>query len=219
MIQTIDEIIERELKKLEDTRSKIRSNRAFIKLEFEKFKEIMVLNINRIIAERGIFSHYEENENSEYILNQLYFHATGNEDKFNGKVTKGIMLVGKNGVGKTLLLTAYCNFRSIFWGSRINSLNSRLLVLSIKENGYDNYTKRDLMIDDLGKESKELNDFGNKIQPISDLLAFRYDSGALTFITCNYNMNTLTEFYGLTTTDRLKEMVNIIEFKGESLRN
>ena len=64
----------------------------------------------------------------------------------------------------------------------------------------------------------EINDFGNKIQPIADLISFRYDNGALTHATCNYKIDTLTEFYGLTTTDRFKEMFNIIELKGESFR-
>jgi len=76
--------------------------------------------------------------------------------------------------------------------------------------------KRPLFIDDLGKESLEANNFGTKIQPIADLISLRYDLGSMTFVTTNYKMETLTKFYGITTTDRFKEMFNIMELGGES---
>ncbi len=212
----ISEIIERELKKVNDLKNG--APRRFVNIDPEDFKKLLYLSIDRIIAERKLLRKFELNKENKEIMSQFYYHLTGYKEKFKGDLQKGIMLVGKNGVGKTLLLQSYCKVRNILYGGGTNSYNSRMLLNKIKENGFDFYVKCELMIDDLGKESLDINDYGTKIQPMADLISFRYDNGALTFITSNYNMKTLSEFYGITTTDRFKEMFNIIELKGESFR-
>ena len=61
-----------------------------------------------------------------------------------------------------------------------------------------------------------------------ELLEVRYENNAKTFITCNFDPNNLKDIqkaldqfllrYGGRVYDRLFEMFNIIEFKGNSLR-
>lgn len=216
MTQIINEIINQEREKTDKLKKVI--ERRYVNINSDDFKSLMFINIDKILAERNLLVEFEINDINKQVMNQLYYHLIGNKEKFNGNMQKGIMIAGKNGVGKTLILKAYCDTRNMLYGRSCNTFNSRKLVELIRENGYDNFIKREIMIDDIGKESREIVDFGTKIQPIADLIAFRYDKGSLTFATTNYKIDTLSEFYGLTTTDRMIEMFNIIEMEGESFR-
>ena len=86
---------------------------------------------------------------------------------------------------------------------------------------------RPLFIDELGREQLEISDFGNKIRPINDLMALRYNTGARTFFTSNFFLSTLSKGrnekgeiigYGQYIGERIQEMTNIVEMPGESRR-
>jgi len=216
MTQIINQIIEQERKKTDELKKVI--ERRYVRINSYDFKSLMFINIDRILAERNLLVKFEVNDINKQIMNQLYYHLVGHKEKFNGNMQKGILIAGKNGIGKTLILKAYCETRKMLFGRSCNTFHSKKLVELIRENGYDDLIKREIMIDDIGKESREIVDFGTKIQPIADLIAFRYDKGSLTFATTNYKIDTLSEFYGITTTDRFKEMFNLIEMEGESFR-
>jgi DNA replication protein DnaC len=77
-----------------------------------------------------------------------------------------------------------------------------------------------LIIDEFGREPKQIMDFGNLRSPIVELLCERYDNGAWTHGVSNFTLDTLSSenLYGKMTGDRLKSMFNFIELKGESRR-
>jgi DNA replication protein DnaC len=83
-----------------------------------------------------------------------------------------------------------------------------------------------LFIDELGRESLEINEFGNKIRPIQDLFAYRYEFGSRTFCTSNFspsalegkNDNGVQKGYGKYVRTRMEEMMNIIEMPGDNRR-
>jgi DNA replication protein DnaC len=102
-----------------------------------------------------------------------------------------------------------------------------LLYERIIHDGIDMLAKRPLFIDELGREQLEIAAFGNKIRPIADLMALRYNNGARTFFTSNFKLSTLSRGrnekgeligYGQYIGERIQEMTNIVEMPGESRR-
>lgn len=88
-------------------------------------------------------------------------------------------------------------------------------------------SRRPLFIDELGREQLEINDFGNRIRPVNDLMEARYEYGARTFFTSNFSLDTLSKGrnekgemvgYGKYVGERIQEMVNIITMPGGSRR-
>ena len=90
----------------------------------------------------------------------------------------------------------------------------------IRKQSVSMFVRRPLIIDEFGRESKRIQDYGNIIRPISELLSLRSDAGTLTHGTTNFILNTLSsdEFYGGMIGDRLKTMFNFITVPGESRR-
>ncbi len=139
-------------------------------------------------------------------------------DYFNSDQTKGLMLYGPNGTGKSTAMRLYAN--KMWNGSALQYAS----VIAKSGTDYINkYSMHDMYIDDLGRERTTVANFGDKnITPLHDLLHFRYEvfitSGYKTHISTNLTFTELAERYGIPIADRLKEMCTIIEFKGESLR-
>jgi len=99
-------------------------------------------------------------------------------------------------------------------------LKSTELLDILKEKSVKAYSKMPLVIDEFGREPKQIMDFGNLRSPMVELLCERYDTGAWTHGTSNFTLDTLCaeNQYGKMTGDRLKSMFNFIELKGESRR-
>jgi DNA replication protein DnaC len=162
---------------------------------------------------------------NEPMIGQLYLYATGNPS-FTGDLKKGIMLQGKYGCGKTLILETY----SLLHNHVIRKFSLRHPLLTfiksmelqeqIIKQSASAFAKRPLIIDEFGRESKTVMDYGNISRPISELLSLRSDTGTLTHGTTNFTLATLSsdEFYGGMIGDRLKAMFNFITLKGESRR-
>ena len=102
-----------------------------------------------------------------------------------------------------------------------------LIYERILDDGINSLAKRPLFIDEVGREQLEMNAFGNKMRPLADLMALRYNYGALTFFTSNFKLSTLSKGhnekgelvgYGKYIGDRIQEMTNIVEMPGESRR-
>lgn len=77
-----------------------------------------------------------------------------------------------------------------------------------------------LAIDDLGREPKQIMDFGNTRAPMVELLYERYDKGSWTHATSNFAFDTLSSdaFYGPMLGDRFRTMFNVINLPGDSRR-
>lgn len=154
----------------------------------------------------------------------------------NDKKSKGILCIGDIGVGKSAMMKIY---QRIFkdTSARFKWVSSKELkdlaeiypVSQIMEM-YGQDFKTDLYIDDIGLMI-DVKRYGNTINIISELILERYDLFVSTGIKTHFSSNlpprlkvnpnnipTLETVYGSRVLDRLKQMTQVIVFKGESKR-
>ena len=156
----------------------------------------------------------------------MWLYIAGSKEcKWN--IHKGIYIGGKVGCGKTLLMQSFCEILHLISGRTVEMIPATLLHERIIHDGIDQLAKRPLFIDELGREQLEISAYGNKIRPIADLMALRYNNGARTFFTSNFKLKTLSKGYnekgelvgyGQYIGERIQEMTNIVEMPGESRR-
>lgn len=75
-----------------------------------------------------------------------------------------------------------------------------------------------MFIDDLGAERKEVQDYGNVLTPMIDLLEHRYAKRLFTVVTTNLDADQLGEKYGARLRDRFREMFIVVPFTNRSFR-
>jgi DNA replication protein DnaC len=193
--------------------------------EYEEYKLLLSDSANNILEKRREQNSFIVDDKNKSIIEQLYLYLTLNK-QFSGDLQKGIMLVGKYGCGKTLIMQAMAEmYNSVIYALHIQRpllkfFKSSELQEILKGKPIKAYSRMPLVIDEFGREQKQIMDFGNLRSPMIELLCERYDTGAWTHGTSNFTLDTLcTENqYGKMTGDRLKSMFNFIELKGDSRR-
>ncbi|MDE6272887.1 MAG: hypothetical protein K2M31_07765 [Muribaculaceae bacterium] len=150
----------------------------------------------------------------------------------------GIMLCGNCGNGKTTMMHAIR--RSIDFANdaykafeflrdpdtkRIPRISMQaydvksLLAKARKQENFDAIKQTFLLgIDDLGKEPREIMDYGSVNTPVIDLLEYRYNRMLFTVVTTNLTWQELEKKYDRRIIDRFWEMFHVIPFKDISYR-
>lgn len=136
--------------------------------------------------------------------------------------TKGILLKGSTGRGKTMLLKIFSEFLKIDqMKCKINGqehslflqiVHAKKIASDYQKDGYTALEKYSnipcLMIDDIGSEMDESNNFGNKINVIENVLDMREDKNLLTFGTTNINDFSIK--YDDRTISRMNGLFNVV---------
>jgi DNA replication protein DnaC len=174
-----------------------------------------------------------------YFANDVEFEQMGKGWSLN----KGICLMGNIGTGKTTLMNMFSkNKRQCYKviscrdiagqfadakGNKDYSAHEILEVYSndmpLATNNYNFFLQDSLgyCYDDLGTESVKKN-FGNEVNVMEEIILNRYDNRKtgwhFTHITTNLTADQIGENYGNRVRDRMREMFNVIELTGESLR-
>lgn len=140
----------------------------------------------------------------------------------------GVMFCGICGNGKTTLLYAfrsamnYLSDRGAFGSDRkgIRITDAREIAAYAKEpkNFYEMRTAPMLGIEDMGREATEVMDFGNVLNPVIELLEYRYNQQLFTLITTNLKANEIRKKYGDRIADRFNEMLEVIIFGNTTYR-
>lgn len=214
--------LKKELQEAESEKNKLRTklfqHKFLGELSFATFCQILKVKADKQLIKKGILKEFVIDKDNKDIVNQLYLYFIGN-DKCYWNIHAGIILAGKVGCGKTLLLSSFIQLSNDLINKQIAIYHSNELADFIKEKGINDIVERPLFIDELGREATEIKDFGTVMKPVVELISKRYEIGARTYGTTNYKPETLTEKYGEFIVSRLKEMCNYIIMPGESRRD
>lgn len=144
--------------------------------------------------------------------------------------SKGLILVGSTGVGKTVYLKAlalmfgYSNrFRfNIRTGWEIERIY-QLEISSTERYTLENDLKSKMFgIDDIGEEHTSIKVYGTEMNVGIEVITLRHleyvNHGYLTYATTNLNMEMIAKKYGQRIQSRMHEMFNIIPIAGNDLR-
>lgn len=192
----------------------------------QQFWQMLQASAQSIMARRGVRRAYEVDGFNREVILQMYLYTAGSpECQWN--IHKGIYLGGKVGCGKTLLMQALCDILHLVSGYIVELIPANQLYKRIQQDGIMSLSRRPLLIDELGREQLEINDFGNRIRPINDLMEARYETGARTFFTSNFSLDSLSKGrngkgemigYGKYIGERIQEATNIVTLPGASRR-
>jgi len=189
-------------------------------LTCEDFKTLFLHRAQQVMMEHKSIGEFVIDDQNKAVLNLMYYYTVRhNLDQINPLA--GIILNGKYGCGKSVMMSAFCrvlNDLAYDKSDRITEVHSIELAENIRANGVTPYARQPLLIQDLGKEAEVMNDFGTKINPISNLLAVRSEYGALTFGSTNMTEESFGVKYKEFIKERITEHVNLIQLTGNSRR-
>lgn len=170
---------------------------------------------------------YDIDDDNLEVVAKLCQYFSG-DGTFNGDLGKGLLLIGPVGVGKTSLMKFFIKNQRFSY--RVESC--RDIEAKYGEMG-DNYIDKcsfnspissngdpfghqviGLCFDDLGTEGNAKY-YGKEKNVMAEIILNRYDNQLpfiSTHITSNLPTEQIKEIYGSRVTDRLRQMVNIIQF-------
>ena len=171
------------------------------------------------------------NDFIEDQLRQVAKCLTANTAKF------GIVLCGGCGNGKTTMLKALQNIVRRLDILKPNlspnaghssdnyydfTIANAMQIAQLRRTDYTKFCKlaqTDMLgIDDVGTEPAEVQDYGNIMCPIKELLTIRYDAQLFTAFTTNLEPKDLRQRYGDRIADRLNEMMTKIVYRNPTYR-
>ncbi len=202
---------------IREKENNMRSYKSYLPMIYDEFKHLLSANAYEIMLKRSVKREFEIDHHNEPIVRQLYFYFT-NSLQCSWNLNAGIIFGGKLGCGKSLMMMAYLRLSDEYSRKLTTMVHSKTLSGLIKQNGIETYVRRPLFIDELGREESEVKDYGNIVKPVIDLFGLRYEEGARTYATTNFNYNSLQNFYSEYIRSRMEEMMTYVQFPGESRR-
>jgi len=188
------------------------------------------LEVTERIA-KGIDERFKYTDEALNLYTKLiqYFHG---DSAFPGDLTKGIMLNGTTGCGKTLAMKVMAIYQKIdnvryFMNGQTYRMNYDVIHVNDMVGGFlDNafegiqiYSNRYVLcMDDIGTEIEEVKYYGNKLDVISHIISERQARGLLTFATSNYPIRFLEEKYGDRIVSRMYSLFNFIVVRDKDFR-
>lgn len=211
--------------KLSREKKKIELLELPLPISFVEFCDLFVAFGTHTLLRQNQKIVFEMDKYNEPIIEQLFFFLT-RDSQFQGDLNKGILVQGKFGCGKTVIMETFAEIhnhiikrmgikRPLITFIKSLDLQEKLITQSTTS-----FVYRPLIIDEFGREPKTVQDYGNTMRPISELLSLRSDNGSITHGITNFSFERLvTEtYYGAMIGDRLKMMFNLMPMKGDSKR-
>ena len=151
-------------------KEKMRKQRLPLPLAYADFQSLFCEFGTICLHNRNQAKDFVIDKNNEPMIEQLYYYITNNST-FSGDLDKGIMLQGKYGCGKTILLETYSSLHN--HAVRRFHLNQPLFTFiksmelqeQIVKQSASVFARRPLVIDEFGRESKTVPDIGRLTFP------------------------------------------------------
>ena len=210
--------------------------------QLDSFMRYRAATIFNSTGEEGKTWDLDAHNRAVYELLVLYFaedrefiSAAVNLGVANPSLSKGLLLAGNYGTGKTMMMKLFSkNQRQVF-----HVTNAKYIADGFQENGqefleqfaekYQNASNDSsaffqpyagLCIDDLGTEEFK-NHYGNKKNVLGDVIEIRYaknNCGTYLHATTNLNIQELNDFYGGRVMSRMREIFNTVLLLGPDRR-
>ena len=197
-----------------------------IRLSPEQMKYVFLKRASKIIGKQFVIDEFNQE-----IIDKLshYFSGSYEAEKYGMSLSKGILLMGERGTGKTVIMRAFSeNPHQSF---KVTSV--RFITYDFVETGFQvvknfcvpesiainvyGQSLSGFCFDDLGTD-EERRRYGDKVNAMGEILLNRYDciDHHFTHVTTNLNANAIEEFYGPRLRSRFREMFNVISFDVKS---
>ena len=215
--QTVTELITIARAELQNQLKQIAKSRKLVSIE--DFKTLFTTRAQKAMAYRKNFSPFVIDDSNREVINLLYKYITYQKCELNPFI--GIIFNGAYGCGKSVLAETLCMvLNDLTWSekNKIESVHAVELAEQIIKVGVIPYAHKPLLIQDLGKEKKVVNNYGTIVNPITELLAIRAEYGAMTFGSTNMKLESFTEAYKEFISKRITEHVNLVFLPGTDRR-
>jgi len=207
----------------------IRSDKPVRKFTTDEFKAAILARSKQLL---GYDTVIDTDNFSVFNTLSMYFNADPVFETLNPKysLSKGIMLLGPVGVGKTNLfrlfkdnpLQSYTLLSIEDIADRYEKDGAEILAkyshVNERSKNYFGHTIYGYMFDDLGAEMETntmRKNYANSSNVMADIIKKRYNNqlkGNLTHMTSNLNTEQMNTFYGERAFDRMRQMFNFIAF-------
>lgn len=187
-----------------------------------------VLNTINVKGKKRFGTHFTLYRDDYEIIYQLAGYFLREEEvckKYKLDLTKGILLTGPVGCGKTSLMELFSSMTHK--EQRYCLKTARSLSIGFSSEGIDGIKHhmtptgsiKHLFIDDIGVETMAFH-YGQKYNTIAEILLSRYElfrlKGILTHASTNLSASELQERYGNRVRSRMRQMFNLINFPADA---
>lgn len=188
-------------------------------IDAEQFKTLFTIRASQAMVSRKNLTDFVIDDNNREVINMFFRYIKRIDKVLNPHI--GIVLNGAYGCGKSVLIEAFCmvlNDITLSERNKIQVVHAIELAETIKKAGVIPYSRIPLCIQDMGKETKDVNNFGTSLNPISELLAVRAEYGSLTYGSTNMDIPSFQQAYKEYISKRITEHINLVFLPGGDRR-
>ncbi len=207
-------------------------------IPIRKYDNEKILNLIVEIGNNYINNFCIDIDNKNQIQQLIYYFM--NDKQFNGNLSKGIMLHGNIGTGKSILMRIFSEktpglnftltknflyYSSLdMYGDFVKYSYSSIEFFSKYRKAEDSLLewKNSILIDELGIEPSTAKNYGNSINVLEMIITKRYYNfqmnGQITHFTTNLTPDEIEQNYGERIRSRISEMCNPIILTGKDRR-
>ena len=210
--------------------------------EYKAFVSDLKVAASIVMKRLGKNFQFVIDDNNRQIILQLFYYIT-NDKRFLGNHNKGIFLSGNIGTGKTILLMSFLEVMKVHTGKNYFVTYPETVHAVYREKRLDFFKLRPLLIDDICREPEKVEGYWQSESPVKLITQYRYNFACQNYCTGNFGIysnkvnadgkrnlkekivdgklipdNEIVKRYGLMIFDRMWEMYNFLELKGDTRR-